>query len=273
MVTCYYPLCSVYQGLRKSQAGLSDRFWISFISHSKRHAPFSSLQSGQPKCPQAKDGCLLPLFSSLDMSLLSSYSGDQFLLTQEPASKSWDSLSFSPHLSSTTSFVTESLRGHPQIPVFILWIPGPTISSLQWERTDSFSSCLCCGHEKTSGLSPHSTLPILLPFTALPQLSKPVMAHRLRETHKFPQGTWRKAPSFLHFSQHTYTFNSPSLFLTPSLQGDVNGVVYWMQQLPEMLGWLGRGPEPIYSKLQPPSHISCFYLLISTLCLSQVTEC
>lgn len=87
---------------------------------------FSSLQRGQPKHPQGEDGYLLPLFSFLDLSLLSSYSGNHFLLTQEPASEPWDSLHLCPHFSSSTSFITESLRGHPRIPhVFILLIPGP----------------------------------------------------------------------------------------------------------------------------------------------------
>lgn len=124
-------------------------------------------------------------FSSLDLSLLSSCSGNQFLFTHEPASESWTCF-MSPFLFSTHY----RIRGYPKSPLFFYPLNSRTdnLFITRVKRIHSFSFTLSCGNEKAGGFSPHSTLSKLLTFPALPQLSKPETAHKLRHT-KLPLGT------------------------------------------------------------------------------------
>lgn len=145
LVTTLYVLCT-----RDSGSPRQD-YLIGSESHSlatvRGTKCFSSLQAGSTQMPSGRrwlSASSVFLFRYVPSILLqwepvSSHSGTSFW--------SWDSLCLSPHPSSSTSFVTESLRGHPQIlHVFILWIPGPTISSLQCgRRIDSFSSAYAVG--------------------------------------------------------------------------------------------------------------------------------
>lgn len=149
----------------------------------------------------------------------------------------------------SSSFLITESGGIPKYPLFFYPLNSRTnnLFITRVKRIYSFSFTLSCGNEKAGGFSPHSTLSKLLTFPALPQLSKPEIAHKLRHT-KLHLGTWKKAPSFFSFSQHTNTHtlapsltssqSSPpflslppplpffSLTLLTSIQGDVNGNVH-----------------------------------------------
>lgn len=193
---------SGYQGLRKSQAPrLSDNFLtLHSLAMVIAISSFSSLQRGpEPKYPQAEDECLLPLFSSLDLSFLSSCCENQFLLTQQPVSESWDSLYLSiPRSSPHPPALSQKLsEGTPESPMFL----SSEFQDLQFlhckrEKIYPFSSSLAYGDQKAGDLSPHPTLSKLLPFPAAPQLSKPAMAQRLQEPHKAPRGHGGKLQAF-----------------------------------------------------------------------------
>lgn len=120
-------------------------------------------------------------------------------------------------------------------------------------------------------MRPHSTLPKLLHFPAPPQLSKPVTAHRQRQPHKVPPRDLEESSKLFTFLQHTYTVNSPSLHPPPYkevlMESSIKHSSCHNVRLTGQRAW-----THLFQTIAP-SHISGFYLLISTLYRSQVTEC
>lgn len=177
-----------------------------------------------------------PLFSSLDLFLLSSCSGNQFILTHEPVSEFWDSLylsiPFSPHPPAWAQKLSEGILKSPMF-----------LSSEFWD--------LQFLHYKGKRYIPsHPSYPkeirwrqviwvliLSYPYCYLPSSTSAFKACDDTQTTRI---TWRslwghggKLQAF-YPNTHIYSHSSPSpslccpfsLSLPPSIQYDINGVVH-----------------------------------------------
>ena len=185
-------------------------------------------------------------FSSLDLSLLSSCSGNQFLFTYEPASESWSRF-MSPFLLSPHY----RIRGYPKIPLVFLSSEFQDRQFIHYkgEKDIFFLIHLILWEWEGRRFQPSF---YFLQTINLPNSTSAVKTSDSTQTkaHKVPPGDMKESSKFFSVSPNTHTHThthtrslissqpSPpflslpaplpfsSLTLLPSIQGDVNGNVH-----------------------------------------------